>query len=756
VLLLALGGLGSAGILVSDIPRDSSLAQLFPSGSKAQEQFEDFDRAFGTDDTLLITVSVSDSDSETETVFRADCLDYLQILADHFQQQPGVQSVVSLATLQDFDVHSLFGLKTPGLPRPFLPDDRTTITDEQRRRWVVDPLLQHGLISADARTAACWVMLKPELRNSPEYLQKAGELAAEFPRPSSDPLRVIVTGFPILHGATLDLLWRDGWRLLLAAVGAVALVAVAGRLPWFAVLGFLLSWGITVGLLALTLTALQRPLHVFSNTLLPLLLITSCAQLVHLGRTLGQQGRSGRHSRHVLRSCFLATITTAVGFGSLALSPLPALSWLGVEVVVGTFLSFVVLSAVLWWLAPVRGTDGQENHNGRVSLPAIAVILSLLLGLPWFLAHPERVGALGDFLEYLPEDHIATRDAQEAQQAFGGLTSLEIIVALPEDHHEELLSDPDFYLRLAEFEKDLIEDYGDRIPFVLSPVSLLSYLNTKIVDQADPAQHFHPTRESAVFAIRFLILPYLKFFRGEPETTSQSSLLNSYRDQMRQLLSREGNRLRFGCRIPHLDPEEILSLTEELRNNLFARHQPLLGADSIYTTGYSVLVSRTTQEVQRTQMRSLLVGGLALALVLLVVLRSPILWLCAVLSNTLALAALANLLWLFALPLHLYSTVLVASLLGVIVDDTLHLLLWYRHYRKRTDQPMRNALRSVRGAMILSSLSLGAGFALFLISELSVYRQFACCAMAGIALALWYDLKLLPALVERFSRRGGL
>ena len=56
-----------------------------------------------------------------------------------------------------------------------------------------------------------------------------------------------------------------------------------------------------------------RSLHLFSNTLLPLLLIPSGAALVHIGRVLAREGSGGTTLRPTLVACLLTTLTTFFG-----------------------------------------------------------------------------------------------------------------------------------------------------------------------------------------------------------------------------------------------------------------------------------------------------------------------------------------------------------------------------------------------------------------------------------------------------------
>ena len=404
--VISLAGLWLAAHTIPRVPRDSSLEQMFPSGSDARERFADFDRAFGTDDTLLVAVR----DQADPPVFRGDFLRYLDQVIAALEADPAVESVVSVVNLDDFEVSELFGRRFPGGLRPYLPEDRDAITDEDRARYHRDPLLAQGLVSDDGRTAACWVLLHPELRSAPDYFQQAERIADGIPRPGADQtdIEVHVTGFPLLHGTTLDLLWRDGLKLLTAALAVVALVSWLGGVSWRLSLAFLMAWPPIVGVIGLWSVQTGRTLHVFSNTLLPLLLITAGASLVHLGRVWTREGRGHPILRPTLMACVLTTVTTAIGFGTLSFSPLEPLAWLGQEVAFGSVAALVIQVSLLWLMAPAQGrpsTVAPGRHSLRPRWMMRLWPVGLLAALPWFLWDPDRVGVLGDLLEYLPADH---------------------------------------------------------------------------------------------------------------------------------------------------------------------------------------------------------------------------------------------------------------------------------------------------------------------------------------------------------------
>ena len=745
-------GLALAWQCIPRLARDTSLEQLFPEASAARQSFADFDAAFGTDDALLVVVR----DTSPEPVFNARYLGFLDRVVDALEADPAVQKVVALTNLLDFTV---VDPRLPPLPHPLIPARRGAAKPELRSRIEADPLLGNGLLSTDGTASACWVLLRPELRSRADYLQTVEALAAGLPTPGAEApdLEILATGFPLLQGAALELMARDAIVLALGALTALLAVALLGRVPWRAAMGFLLSWPAVIGALAAWAYATGRPLHVFSNSVPPLLLITSGATFVHLGHALGR-GRAAL--RPTLTACALATGTTAVGFGSLAFSQLAPLAALGLEVAVGSALAFVLGTACILSLTPVRdaatrdhlssrtgrtGRTGRASrHRGRALLVAVVA-----LGTPWFAFDSGRLTELGDVLRLLPNDHPRVLDAERARELFGAPTPFEVVLVAK---HAQI-EDPEFLLQLEDFETALIEAGGQHLPFVLSPVTLLRALELRLASggASGGANATRIRRQTAEYAIQQLIRPYIEFFRHRTDPAAGGAA-NAFTDWMRHLMSTEGDRLRFGCRIPHLSPDAVRALVTRLEERVFRPFEASLGVERIYATGYAVLVSEAAAEVRATQARSLVGGGAVLALLLLLVLRSPLQWALAVATNALTVGSVLSFLWLVSASLHLYSGVLMAALLGVLVDDTVHLLWFVRQARDQPD-PVDAALRQVAPSIVLSSVCLGAGFAVFALSSLPIYRQFAWTAAAAIALALFWDVAALPRALSRVIAR---
>jgi predicted RND superfamily exporter protein len=99
--------------------------------------------------------------------------------------------------------------------------------------------------------------------------------------------------------------------------------------------------------------------------------------------------------------------------------------------------------------------------------------------------------------------------------------------------------------------------------------------------------------------------------------------------------------------------------------------------------------------------------------------------------------------------MNIVSSIAAAVCLGIVVDDTIHFLAKYQRARDEKGLPCRQALeetmRTVGGALVLTSVILIAGFAVLSQSTFAVNSTFGRLVILVVGLALMADLFILPA-----------
>ncbi|MFN0242427.1 MAG: efflux RND transporter permease subunit [Planctomycetota bacterium] len=182
-----------------------------------------------------------------------------------------------------------------------------------------------------------------------------------------------------------------------------------------------------------------------------------------------------------------------------------------------------------------------------------------------------------------------------------------------------------------------------------------------------------------------------------------------------------------------------------------------LGADDVRLAGMSVQVTRDSARLIRGSAAGALFSACALLGVFWVGFRSFVLACLAMIPNVLPCLCVYGGLGAIGRPLSFATTMIASSMLGLIVDDTIHLLHGVREARVR-GEPMDVALEQVFAssgrAVSITTVVLAAGFASALSGTLASTVEFGAVATVTIVVAFACDLFLVPALLSSRTRAG--
>jgi predicted RND superfamily exporter protein len=156
--------------------------------------------------------------------------------------------------------------------------------------------------------------------------------------------------------------------------------------------------------------------------------------------------------------------------------------------------------------------------------------------------------------------------------------------------------------------------------------------------------------------------------------------------------------------------------------------------------------------LQRYQLLCFGIAGLAIFALMAIFLRSPRVALLALLPSVLPIAVTLGLLGWWGYGLDPASTMVATIVLGVGVDDAIHMLSHYRAERLRgveVDEAVAASVAHVGRPVIVSALVLAAAFWSLTVSPMSSVASFGFLAGLAILVALAADLLVLPALLLR-------
>jgi predicted RND superfamily exporter protein len=109
-------------------------------------------------------------------------------------------------------------------------------------------------------------------------------------------------------------------------------------------------------------------------------------------------------------------------------------------------------------------------------------------------------------------------------------------------------------------------------------------------------------------------------------------------------------------------------------------------------------------------------------------------------------------LWaIFVGQIGLAAAVIGAASLGIVVDDSVHFLTKYLRGRREKNLTKEDAIRyafaEVGEAIVITSIIVGAGFAMISLSTFQVNAQLGLLTAITVIVAMFFDFLILPAIL---------
>ena len=209
---------------------------------------------------------------------------------------------------------------------------------------------------------------------------------------------------------------------------------------------------------------------------------------------------------------------------------------------------------------------------------------------------------------------------------------------------------------------------------------------------------------------------------------------------------------------------EVQAGTHSYGERVLERVHRLLAAD--YLRGFGTEVNgpvkvfvQMVEEVQRTQLSSFGSAALMVAVMVAVFLRSLSWALAAMLPTLFPVVVTLGAMGLAGIYLDMGTAMIAAVVLGIAIDDAVHLLTQYRRRLTAGLQPedaIRASVLHVGRAVVTDSLALSLGFFVLTLSSWESVASFGFLSGVAILVALVSDLVILPAVIAAgsdFARR---
>ena len=702
---------------------DVSAENFIPDTDVERDHYKQFLDEFGRDDYLLIAIRLEDA-------FSNETLALLRKTDDRLKSLEGVSATFSLADAVKIDRTGLIPVARK-LVVDLPLDERERA--ELRRVVAGHSLYQRKVVSPDGKVALISVVLEQEVdeddrRRTALIGEIRSVLDAELSGHSYE-----MTGIPFLKTQVSSSSRRD--TMLLGPLAALVCLASL----WVALRSF---WAMFVSAVA-ALTALLWTMSIFfmagltlnmATTLVPTLVIAiSLAQIIFIlaqyQRVSGDPSERVRLAvRRALPPCFLAALTTAAGFSSLAVTPVAPVREFGLTAALGISFAFVITVCLVPALIrlrpdaiPQRATDARPRwfgflskltrHRGWIAVIVIVAILISAVGLL-------RVQIETSPYEFFSEGNPLNRARKLLMEHFGSASSLDVMAGR---------SDGEPFDGRALRELAAFREQVGSIPLVNDSLSLVD-VGELIAGNPDGLEQLL-SEESALTtpaAIRSVVAGH--------------GLLERY-------LSADGRKTRMTIILKEHNAEKIQAALDKIE--LVA--QTAAPRLNIVPTGQSVLFARMVDDLFYSQILSVTLILLFVTAVFVLAFRSLQIGLISLVPNIVPIVITLGLMGWLGIPLNVLTIMVASIAIGIAVDDTIHLMQYLRERLRDDcdyDAAIDDALRAKGRPILITALMLTIALLTLGVSGFRPTVYLGVLTAITMLAALVGDLVLLPAMLR--------
>jgi len=811
VIALFLGIGAGALALVSGARIDNSYEAYFDPSDKSYQAYEQYREDFGSDEVSYILYEVP---GVQHGPWNIDVMRRIVDLTSALEDEvPFVYDVKTLANAE-LTQGVPDGIEIQKISDDF-PETQAELL-ELRDAYLRKHLLVGGILSEDATHAAIIIKMDRSSTDPPELIrldpEKGDDLENLYPQATDSAIESILArpeyaGIEFYHSGDVPLnsvynriIGNETQKLDLITSGVIALILLLTFRSFLAAIAPIVVVQISVFMCIGLIGLIGWKLDMSFGSAPTLLTAIGVAHSVHIlsefrtqYRLLGDRRASLVKTLYLVGApCLLTSLTTAVGFGAMTTAPIMSISHSGVYNAFGVMAAFVMSLTLLMALlsmgrrelagiAAVLGVaigfvlPGAEASTAIASLSAVALagvfgVLVLQLFERKSPAESTSKGGVRVKRALAALARFVVRNRRGVLVGFGGLALVSIVGM------SRLVVDSNW---LDDFSSDVpLKAIVERVDTVMGGTSNIIYLfdsgepdgikNPEVLREMDRLQQIG--NQHSIVRKSYSLVDILKdlnqafhaddpAYHAIPETrqlVAQYLLLYemSGGEQAEEYVSTDYRRASVEFRLA-LEPTSktaalVEAIDEELADGEFE-------ASTVSLTGIGALWIKLLDYIVSSQVRSFLTAFGVIAVMMVLIFRSLGTGLISMVPNLAPVFFTIGIMGWAGIPLD-YSKVMIAAVaIGIAVDDTIHLVLRYRHeflVHGSYADALEASLSDVGRALMITSLALVCGFLVLTLSVLDSQAMFGVLLATTIIVALLADFFLMPALVLTFKPFG--
>ncbi len=566
----------------------------------------------------------------------------------------------------------------------------------------------------------------------------------------SDDVEIYIAGSPIVTKNLQASLISDMSTFILYVIITIAILllvmfkCISGiLLPLFIVVLTLLS---TIGSMAF----IGAPITAMTQILPSLLLAVGVAASVHLLAMFYKKYDEVKDKKlaisyamgHSGLAIFMTSLTTAASLASFSFSDIAPVANLGIFSALGVgyqlMLTLIFLPALIS-LLPIKfkqhsihekpmlldrlvhglGVFSITYPKSIVSVAVMIIVIASALASSMQFSHNP--------LHWFAADNKVRMDTEVIDNELKGSISIEVVL---DTQKENGVYEPAFLNTIEQVTEKIYTYKGENyfIGKIVSINDVLKEINRALNENR--GSEYRIPQDKDLIAQEFLLFE------------------NSGSDDLEDIVDSQFSKTRLSIKVPWVDSIEYVELMGELDlllNNAFK------GMATVSITGTLPILADTITKSIKSSIESYIIAFGVIAILMIILLGSVKFGLLSMFPNLTPIMIGVALMVVLDMPLDMFTILIGAIAIGMVVDDTVHFMHNFNRYYSQTkdvDEAVLLTINSTGRAIFITSIVLSSGFLVFMFASMTNLYNFGLITGTVVLTAMLADLVLIGAMMK--------
>ncbi len=723
---------------------------FFPDDSPATDYYMEFTEEYGNDEFIYILYTADPG------IFSLDILKKTKELVEDIKEAPYVKKVHSVVNVEFMEGSPEGELKISGLMNRFPASQPEA--DQLKRKLLDKPLYVNTYISKDGKYAALFCEIEDIPEDDIFYQKKIGLGIKKILKDQRyRDFKFYIAGTPIVASALheqyeentpkfsaitfilITFLLIFLFRQLKGLLGPFVIICVTLLLS----LGFMAVFNLPVTLLFAMVPSVLMALGV--------------AYAVHMVSEYQIHLHAGKNNRDSIIEavkllgfpCLFTSVTTAIGFSSLYLSPVKVIRVFGLIFAFGALAAFACSFTVLLALLSVAGKKSENKFKGvkikknhgylekallgianfniryykQVLIVSLLITITLIYGMTKVEVNTSTLSVFGD---KLPIFH----NYKFIDKIMGGTGNFEVLLQSNETEGVKTLR----FVQILEMIQDFAKSKNYIVKKSVSITDIIKDVNCSMHNN-DKAFYKLPSSDEEV--AQFLLL--YEFSGGE---------------ELEKLVSADLATARLTIYTKSTDS----NVNSQFHKEMVSFIESVKPADYDYIiTGISYLSVEVYRCMTEIMIKSLSLALVAISIMMILVFRSFKIGLLSMVANIFPIFFAIGFLGLSGIWLSSLTSIVGCVVIGLAVDDTIHFFSRYKiEFDRLGNYPkaLQATMTGVGRALAITTIILVTAFAAFITSKMTSFTVSGMLTSLCFLVALLADFFIAPVLILIFKPFG--